>query len=396
MEAWIYYTAAAALLTGVAAQWSSFHTLRRDPLKRAVAVVALLGSCCFTLGAPPTVAIINKITSTPNAAVPITYAAMMAFSAASLSLMIRWHGGSTSRARRAIHVCETAYAAVGIAVFVLFAAGEAATARPTDFDTYYSTTPYIRELIVLYLLAHLVAALATCILCTVWSRATRGWVRASLLLFAAGWTSMAGYSVCKLVAVSGRWTGQAWDALSTQIAPLLAAVGTCFVMAGYVLPASGRRLDSVRQVRALAPLHHLVVPDGSRFTIRLGVLSALDVHLHLTRRVSVIRDSLHRMDKYLDDRVWSEIYQELRDAGVDLRRAETFATAVMVTYAAHPDREVVPAEHRGSVPLEEPALVQLSEAVRASLIIRGFPTPAANLVGRRGDAARPRRTRRVT
>ncbi|MEU3555674.1 MAB_1171c family putative transporter [Streptomyces fragilis] len=389
MESWIFYGAAAVLLAGVAAQWPGVRALRQDPLRRSIASVALLGSCCFALAAPPTIAVINRITSVPNAAAPLTYSAMMAFSAASLSLMIRWYGGSTHRARRAIRACGTAYVAVAVALFSLFAAGEAPVARPTDFDTYYSTTPAIRELIVLYLSAHLAAASTTCVLCVKWSRAAGGWVRGSLLFLAVGWASVTGYSVCKLIAVSGRWSGHAWDALSTQVAPSLVAAGAGFVMMGYVLPALGRRLDSLRVARALGPLYRLVVADGGRCAVRLGGISALDVNLHLARRVSAIHDALHRLGDHLDDRVRSRVHQELCEAGLDPRRAEIFAAAAMVTHATRPDREVVPAGHRGSVPLEEPALVQLSEAVRATLIIRAFPArPVAPVTALSGDALR--------
>ncbi|WP_448316662.1 MAB_1171c family putative transporter [Streptomyces sp. CO7] len=361
MEAWIYYIAAGALLLGALAQWPGLRALRHDPLKRAVAVVAVLGAGCFALGAPSTVTAINAI-SVPNAAAPVTYATVMAFSAASLSLMIQWRGGSSDGARRATRACTVAYTCVAVSLFALFAAGDAPVERTADLDTYYATAPFIREMIALYLVAHFVAALTTAVLCGRWSRHAHGWIRRSLILLCTGWISVTTYSVCKLTAVGARWAGQDWDELSTHVAPSLVALGTVFVMAGYALPTLGRRVESTLAFVRLRPLHRLVVPADGRFTVRLPGVSGLDAHLHLMRRVSAIRDGIHRLDSRLDARVQEQVYDDLRRAGRDPVQAADVALAAVVAVAARPG-PAVPDAHRAEIPMAEASLVRLSRAV---------------------------------
>lgn len=141
MDGWIYYLAAIALGIGLAAQLPSLRRAWRDPLKRTLCAVILLAGSCFALGAPSTVAFINRITGVPNAAVPLTYSAVTAFSAASLALIIQWRGGDRDRVRRISRNWLIAYALVIALQIGLFAAGDAPVERRTDFDTYYATTP---------------------------------------------------------------------------------------------------------------------------------------------------------------------------------------------------------------------------------------------------------------
>ncbi len=53
------------------------------------------------------------------------------------------------------------YSGVIVALWVLFALADAHVERIRDLDTYYANTPFMREEIVLYLLAHTVACLIT-------------------------------------------------------------------------------------------------------------------------------------------------------------------------------------------------------------------------------------------
>ena len=107
----------------------------------------------------------------------------------------------------------------------LFAVGDAPVERLADFDTYYAHTPFIREMIVLYLVAHMAAALTTTVLCWRWTFQISGWTGRALAVLAVGWLCTSTYGVLKMVAVAGRWTGQHWDPLSTRLAPMLVTVG---------------------------------------------------------------------------------------------------------------------------------------------------------------------------
>ncbi|MGW0930460.1 DUF6545 domain-containing protein [Streptomyces sp. NPDC002644] len=356
-----------------------------------MAIIAFVGACSFVFGAPATVTAVNSVTSTPNVAAPLAYSAVMAFSAASLTLMIQWYGGPEARVRRTNQACGVAYALVTVALFTLFFAGDAPVERRRDFDTYYAGTPFIREMIMVYLVAHLTAALATAVLCARWSRRTTGWVRGSLLLLLTGWISVTAYSVCKLMAVAARWGGRSWDTLSTDVAPALVAVGTCFVMLGYLVPVGRRKLEPFLVVLRLRPLHRLLVPSDSRYTVRLGGLSGLNCHLHLTRRVNAIRDALYRLNGSLDDRVHRRARRHAARAGCAPERVEVLAAAAMISVAARPGRPEVPEEHRGFVSLHEAALVELSQALRDPALHSLLRTETHESAGLSGSSSRPER-----
>ncbi len=57
-----------------------------------------------------------------------------------------------------------------VALWVLFALADVPVERTRDLDTYYATTPFMREEILLYLLAHTTAALITSKLIWNWIR----------------------------------------------------------------------------------------------------------------------------------------------------------------------------------------------------------------------------------
>ncbi|MFC7510803.1 hypothetical protein ACFQV4_07240 [Streptomyces thermocarboxydus] len=187
---------------------------RRDPYLRAICAVLGLAGLCFFLGAPPTVGAVNRIGGVPNLAAPLTYAAITGYCAASQVLVVHWRGGPGAAHRppldRRVRRRRGGVAAT-------FALGEAPVERRTDLDTYYATTPYIAQMIVLYLLAHLTAATVTAVSSLRWARRVRGGLRAGLLLLGAGAACGAGYSSTKLVAVAARWTGRDWTTLVTTV-----------------------------------------------------------------------------------------------------------------------------------------------------------------------------------
>ena len=82
---------------------------------------------------------------------PLVYLLLSAFSGSCLVLIINWRGGPPETTRRLSRRWIAGYGAVCAAIVLLFVLGEAPVERLRDFDTYYANTPYIREMIVLYL-----------------------------------------------------------------------------------------------------------------------------------------------------------------------------------------------------------------------------------------------------
>ncbi|MDX3644495.1 MAB_1171c family putative transporter, partial [Streptomyces sp. MB09-02B] len=337
MNGLVYFLAAAALWAGFAAQMPGLWRDRRDPMKRALCAVIFLAGCCFALGAPPTVGFVNRVVGLPNAAACVTYGAVNAFSAASLVLIVHWRGADDpARLRQVSRRWLLAYAVVIAAQTALFAVGDAPVERLADFDTYYAHTPFVREMIVLYLVAHMAAALTTTILCWRWTPRLSGWTRRALAVLTVGWLCTSAYGVLKMVAVSGRWTGQHWDPLSTRLAPMLVTVGAVLTSAGYVLPLLGPRIDSLVAFLRLGPLFRLVGARGTGRTGRNALLSwrsVGDIELRLTHRTTAIRDGLRDVSVHFDEAVRERAYRQALSSGSSTGEAEAIGDAAMVAAA---------------------------------------------------------------
>jgi hypothetical protein len=331
----IYYISAAVLWAGLAAQLPSLWRNVRSPLKRSLCTVVFFAGLCFALGAPPTVAAVNHVTGVPNAAAVLTYSAVTAFSAASLILILHWRGGDPDRVQRVCRRWLITYTAVTVLQGALFVAGEAPVERRTDFDTYYATTPFIREMIVLYLVAHMAAALTTTVLCWRWTGQIAGWTHRAFTLLVPGWICYSAYSVIKAVGVTASWSGRDWDAVSTHLAPLLGAVGTMLVTAGYVLPLLGPRVDTVLTFLRLGPLFRLLVGSARKpQTVPLSWRSLADVELHLTKRTTAIYDGLDRLAAHFDEQVRDRAYHQAIAHGSTAAEAKVIGEAAMVAVAA--------------------------------------------------------------
>ncbi|WP_327727362.1 hypothetical protein OG250_09025 [Streptomyces sp. NBC_00487] len=412
MNGLVYFLAAGVLWTGFAAQLPGLRENWRDPLKRALCAVIFLAGFCFALGAPPTVGLINHIVGVPNAAACVTYGAVNAFSAASLVLIVHWRGADDpARLRRVSRRWLLTYTVIIGVQTALFAAGDAPVERRTDFDTYYAGTPFIREMIVLYLVAHMAAAFTTTFLCWRWTLRISGWTRRALAVLAVGWLCTSTYGVVKMIAVAGRWSGYHWDPLSTRLAPMLVTVGAALTSAGYVLPLLGPRIDSLVAFLRLGPLFRLVGSGNSsirrdrrdrrirrirrnRRNPLLSWRSLGDVELRLTHRTTAIRDGLRDVSVHFDEAVRERAYRQALSLGSSTAEAEAIGDAAMVAVAAlvgaHDragglDPAVLdsvaldavaglaggyagPAAGGQSLDTGQPSLIRMSRAVRAGVV----------------------------
>ncbi|MCY0944993.1 MAB_1171c family putative transporter [Streptomyces antarcticus] len=261
-----YLCSAGGLLVATTIKVWALRKSPRDPLLWAVIATLFVGALLFVTAAPPNLAAINEALGVPNIAAPIVYCILTAFDGVTIVLLIHWRGNDDARVTlRQTRLCLTAYAAVMVAICVLFALGDAPVERLRDLDTYYSGTPWIREMILLYLAAHSVAAVTMVVLSWRWSRKVPGTLKAGLLLIAAGAACTFAYDLLKYTAIVARWLGHDLDWLSTNVAFSLAGFSAFLVSAGFLLPPIGQGIGSrwraLRRFRGLQPLWLEIRPE---------------------------------------------------------------------------------------------------------------------------------------
>ncbi|MFI2369347.1 MAB_1171c family putative transporter [Streptomyces sp. NPDC018833] len=377
-----YYIPAAALGTALAFKLPGMLRDWRDPLLRSVCALLVLAACTFFFAAPPTIAAVNRITGIPNVSAPLVYCILAAFSASCLVLLVNWRGGPPEETRRVSLRWVVCYGVVVVLLIVLFVLGDAPEERLRDLDTHYATTPYIREMIVLYLVGHSVAAVGMTALCWRWSLRVCGWLRGGLVVIVFGSLFNLAYGVSKFSAVFARWAGHDWDALSTLAAPPLASIGALLSAIGFILPLVGQRLSdnwyAWAAYRQLGPLWRELrsaAPAGTP-TVRISVLAP--VELRVTHRESDIHDGLLQLDPYFDRGLRTSAYEEAVAAGADPREAQAVADAAMVAAAlraraADPEGEVISSARTYT----SEAAQGPRDLVRMSLALRHSPVVAA-------------------
>ncbi|MBI0379327.1 hypothetical protein JBE27_24345 [Streptomyces albiflaviniger] len=111
---------------------------------------------------------INKTTGVPNLAALFVYIIIVMISASAHVMLAYWLH-PLDRARQAARRWTLTYAVLITVMIALFAAGDAPVERRLDFDTYYASAPYLREFILLYLVALAAATAAMMGLCWKWA-----------------------------------------------------------------------------------------------------------------------------------------------------------------------------------------------------------------------------------
>ncbi|MDW4910171.1 MAB_1171c family putative transporter [Streptomyces sp. ADMS] len=335
----VFGTPIAVLAAALVFKLPSIVRLWRDPLRRAAGGLLLLACGIFVFAAPPSIAWTNRVTGVPNIAAPLVYSLLIAFCGASLLLMIAWRGGHTghsarsARARRAMRWVAVGHAGVIVALWALFGLAEAPVERRRDLDTYYARTPFMRELIVVYLLAHTTSCVLTYRLIRNWIH-TAGldvWLRRGLQSLAVGYAANLVFDAAKGTAVVARWAGRDLDPLSTELAPAAAGVAAVLIATGFVLPHAGQYLRDRWRIRRdhsrLGPLYDLLrtaTGRGVPFSVRATP------ELRLTRRETFIRDALLQLARHFDEELRRRAYGAAEELGYGPRRAEALAAAVTI------------------------------------------------------------------
>ncbi|MFF7602800.1 MAB_1171c family putative transporter [Streptomyces mirabilis] len=354
-----FWIPTAVLTAALAIKLPSIVKLWKDPLLRAVGGLLVLACGVFVFAAPATIAWTNRVTGVPNIAAPLVYTLITAFCGACLLLITAWRNGISDRSgvtRRATRWVVTVYASVIVALWVLFALADAHVERIRDLDTYYANTPFMREEIVLYLLAHTVAGLITSKLIWNWIRAggLDVWLRGGLMFLGAGYAMNLLYDGAKLWAVLARWTGHDLDWLSTGLAPPVACLAAILIAVGFILPHAGQYLHRRAHTRLghwhLRPLYRLMgtVTGGGRVPFRLRATP----ELRLTRRETFIRDALLNLARFIDEDLRRKAYDAALGLGFEAGRAGALAHAVTIQDAIETRKRT--RQDDAAVPLNTP------------------------------------------
>lgn len=337
MDGSSYYVPAVAMGAALAVKAPTLLRGWRDPLLRSVGVLLALACLVFLFAAPPTIAEVNELTGIPNVSAPLVYCLLSAFSASCLVLIVNWRGGPPEVTRRLSHRWMTGYGVVTAALVVLYLLGDCPEERLRDLDTYYANTPFIREMIVLYLVSLTVAGVAMNVMCWRWALQVSGRLRAGLLTIALGFLFNVPYAALKFIAVGARWNGANLDGLSTDVAPALASAGAQVSAVGFLLPLACQRVgdswSSWSTYRRLGPLWRELRPVSAHrdHGVRISWWSA--VQLLLTQRESDIHDGMLSLYPYFDSAVRSVAYDAAVAAGSEPTQAQAEADAAMVTAA---------------------------------------------------------------
>ncbi|MEV0223536.1 MAB_1171c family putative transporter [Streptomyces sp. NPDC050704] len=384
-----YYVPAAAMALAFAVKAPSLLRSRRDPLLRAVCALLLLASLSFLFAAPPTIAEVNRRTGIANVSAPVVYSLLTAFSAACLVLIINWRGGPPEVTRRTSRRWIAGYGLVIVALNTLFAVGDAPLERLRDFDTHYATTPFVREMIVLYLASLTVAGLAMYVMCWRWALQVQGWLRAGLLIIALGFLFNIPYAATKLIAVVARWNGGNLDDLSTYAAPVLASVGALVSAVGFCVPLACQRIgdswSTWSTYRRLGPLWHELRSASGHGDRAVRISWWSPAELQVTQRESDIHDGMLGLYPYFDSGVRADAYAAAVAAGSDAVQAQAEADAAMVTAAvraraADPEGRII-SSATTDAPYASPEgprdLVRISAALRHSAVVAAARWQAA-------------------
>lgn len=335
----VFGTPIVALAAALVFKLPSIVRLWRDPLRRAVGGLLLLACGIFVFAAPPAVAWTNRVTGVPNIAAPLVYSFLVAFCGASLLLMIAWRGGlaghsaRSAGARRTMWWVAVGHVGVIVAMWALFGLADVPVERRRDLDTYYARTPFMRELIALYLCAHTTSCVLMYRLIRDWIH-TSGldeWLRWGLRSLAVGYAANLVFDAAKGTAVVARWTGGDLDPLSTELAPLAAGVAAVLIATGFVLPHAGQYLRDRWRIRRghlrLGPLYDLLrtaTGRGVPFSLRATP------ELRLTRRETFIRDALLQLARHFDESLRRRAHEAAVDLGYGRGRAQALAAAVTI------------------------------------------------------------------
>nr|WP_252980784.1 MAB_1171c family putative transporter [Streptomyces chartreusis] len=307
----------------------------RDHDVRATTVLLTCATMVLVVITPVNIERLNQWTGVANMASPWAYSFLTTFCATALTMIMRWREEPSPRRQRRIRLIYWIYAGIVAALWLTFLIAHVPEPRIYDLDTYYASTPWMREHILLYLLAHGVSVIvATAMLWRWYPEVTNPWLRTGVVCLILGFASGVIFDVFKLLAIGARWMGTDWDGLSTFVAPPFALMEAILVAFGFIVPQAGPSLHKwfrdQHEYRRLRPLWREVNSlPASAATARFGLWVPLE--LRLVQRRQRIHDALRILTPYLD----TGLYQRAQAAADNgLSDAETVGLAGAVSIRA--------------------------------------------------------------
>ncbi|MFJ8011224.1 MAB_1171c family putative transporter [Streptomyces sp. NPDC096339] len=333
-----YYIPAGVLAIALMVKSPSFWRTWNSPMTKSIFTILACSAAGFVFGAPPTIERVNRITGVSNISALIVYCLLSCLSCGSLVLVIHWRGGPEETIRRHTRVWIAATAAVMVTFCVLFSLSDVPIEQQRDFDTFYATTPYVREMIVLYLSAHTATSLVVATKCWRWARELRdlqaAWTHWGLLILVAAFGLTMSFALLKFLAVGARWVGTgSWDWLSTDVAPPIAGVGAGLTTIGFLLPVIGPGIGSMwaswRAYRAMGPLWRALEPfAGPGKPMRMSATSSPEIRA--MARSTEISDRLLNLAPYLESSHREAAERYASSQGCEPEDALIFAEAATI------------------------------------------------------------------
>jgi hypothetical protein len=295
----------------------------RHPMRWVVCATLFFVAATNSLAAPAAITVVNRLTGVTNFAALLVYLLVVSLSASAQLLVVYWRG-PVEQAWRAARWWLLAYGLTDIAMIVLFVVGKTPVERRVDFDTYYATTPFVAEFVLIYLVAQATAMGNIAWMSWRWAAvAGRPWLRRGLRVLVTGAALGFVFDICKLVAVVGRAAGADLEFLNSTVAPALASPATVIGTVGFILPMSGYRLTSVwgwvgraRAYRELYPLWNALRQATPTILNGSVPLPWWESQLHLTQRIGQIHDGRLALRSFVNPEVARHALRLGRQAGL--------------------------------------------------------------------------------
>ncbi|WP_405677632.1 hypothetical protein OG239_34135 [Streptomyces sp. NBC_00868] len=350
--------------------------LRRDwdqPLNRAACTLLAVGAPLTFLASPSTISTVNRLTGVVNFSAPLVFGLITVFSGTCVVLVLQWRGGPPRAVRRATRLTAAVFGAVTVAIVVLFVIGDAPVERVRDLDTYYATTPWIREMIVCFLVAHTVGTSALTVLCGKWVwRADRSLrpLRTGLALIVCGGLLDLAYLAAKWASVAARWAGRDWVA-SADVALSLVSGAALLIGAGFIVPLVGGSAAwrDFTQYRRLYPLWKALRGAAAARVRTVPLAWWSPVGSRLIHRESFIDDGILALASRFDPAVRGAAYEAARGQGMSETRAAVVADAAVLAVACRRGAAGTEGEHPSPYRLGGSPLGALAREFRTSPIV---------------------------
>ncbi|MGW7258493.1 MAB_1171c family putative transporter [Streptomyces sp. NPDC054834] len=353
----------------------------QDPILRATALLLGIGAVTFASLPPGNLHRINELTGVPNFAGLWVYSLLSVYCGACLWLIVTWREPPSPTRRRRTRTIWITYSLIIVGLWVTFFLGDHHVERLRDLDTYYATTPWMREFAMLYLVAHMMSAVAAASMLWAWFREVRDtWLRRAVVFLQVAYALGLIFDVAKVAAIGARWSGRDWDWLSTYVAPPFAIAEAILVGVGFIAGQAGPLAEERRRMwrahRRLEPLWQAVLTVTAPSAPATGRVSGAELQLELRR--AAINDALLKLAPHLSGARRERARRAALTAGHPDSAARGIAGAVDILVAVDAARSA--GEGEGVVPgpahdgYERPSDVPDSELESIGQALRAHPS----------------------